>query len=204
NKTINFEYTSTHIGYEVEELNSRITDGDKCDHSGEGSAKIETTGGTKIFYDYKVLLIEKISSEDLNYEVLFHYEPDTNPKLPDAVWKHKLARIDIRDKDSGVKKSFIFSYSRFPGEPRLRLDGVQELGYDAFNNVYAKPPYSFQYYPGALPSKSSKGQDLYGYYNGKDNNTSLVPTVDVAYSQGFFNARSRSEERRVGNECRLQ
>ena len=56
----------------------------------------------------------------------------------------------------------------------MRLKSVREVAYKN-GNVTHKPPHEFEYQDGSLPSKNSKAQDLYGYYNGKDNNRHLIP-----------------------------
>ncbi|OEK03668.1 hypothetical protein BFP97_20040 [Roseivirga sp. 4D4] len=62
---------------------------------------------------------------------------------------------------------------------RLKLDGV----------TIDDQVYTFEYENGAngLPDKSTFGVDYWGYYNGKDNNTSLVPvTVGYTTATNFY------------------
>ncbi len=58
---------------------------------------------------------------------------------------------------------------------RLRLDSLQELSCDASVKL---PAYKFGYY-GNPPRKLSFGMDHWGYYNGADGNTSLIPAYTV-------------------------
>ncbi|UPK67976.1 hypothetical protein [Chitinophaga filiformis] len=62
---------------------------------------------------------------------------------------------------------------------RLRLDSVQVLDK---NNVRVFS-YRMQYDNQMLPVRSSKAKDLWGYYNGKNNNT-LIPQMQVVYTTG--------------------
>lgn len=63
---------------------------------------------------------------------------------------------------------------------RLYLLGVQETSKDGVVNNQ----YKFEYYPG-LPGRKSYAQDLWGYYNGKDLNTSLIP---ITYDKSIGDA----------------
>jgi hypothetical protein len=61
---------------------------------------------------------------------------------------------------------------------RLKLKSIQVLG----SNSQSEPPYQFIYDSSPLPYKTSLAQDLWGYFNGENNN-SLLPD----YSQmGYF------------------
>ncbi|MGH1339893.1 MAG: hypothetical protein ACRBFS_27495, partial [Aureispira sp.] len=55
---------------------------------------------------------------------------------------------------------------------RLRLLSVQEYGQ---NNATTKPPHVFEYETTPLPPRLSKAKDFWGYYNGQNQNTSLIP-----------------------------
>src|SRR6185503_4178094 len=62
---------------------------------------------------------------------------------------------------------------------RLRLDSMQELSCDGTIKL---PPYKFAYFSEMVPRKLSFGLDHWGYYNGADANTTLVPTYTVTNS----------------------
>lgn len=55
---------------------------------------------------------------------------------------------------------------------RLRLLGVQEIG---ANNNTSIPAYTFEYNSGLMPPRLSKDRDYWGFYNGPNGNTSLIP-----------------------------
>lgn len=66
---------------------------------------------------------------------------------------------------------------------RLRLDSVSFYGGD-YSYV---DKYGFIYDSTMLPWVGSLAKDLFGYYNGKINNASLVPSQTVSYSPGIYN-----------------
>lgn len=66
---------------------------------------------------------------------------------------------------------------------RLKLMQVQQVGYNGGVRT-TEAPYVFNYFEGSvttnLPSKASFAKDHWGYYNGKTNNSSLIPsTINV-------------------------
>jgi len=97
----------------------------------------------------------------------------------------RLKAIEIVSKSTGKKvKAFQFSYSYFNPtsdyhSKRLKLDSVKEIGYSAEENAdTSKPPYTFAYDTSVnLPAKESKAVDFFGYYNGQDSNTTLIPDL---------------------------
>ena len=62
---------------------------------------------------------------------------------------------------------------------RLRLDSIQEISCD---NTLQVPPYKFTYYTGTVPRKLSFGIDHWGFYNGVNINTGLIPTYTITQS----------------------
>lgn len=80
------------------------------------------------------------------------------------------------------ERKIIFSYTYFENTDsgtRLRLDRVEEQL--SPSNAY-NPPYVFSYSAKRLPAPGSTAQDFWGYYNGQESNTSLIP----AYTHGLF------------------
>ncbi|BDS09819.1 RHS repeat-associated core domain-containing protein [Aureispira anguillae] len=105
----------------------------------------------------------------------------------------QLREVQQYGKDNGnayLKKYVLnqdYSLSNSPGalsyrHKRLRLLGVQEI---AANNNTSKPPHVFEYEQTALPPRLSKARDFWGYYNGKMNNTSLIP-ASLSTSPNFY------------------
>ncbi|MCS3795085.1 RHS repeat domain-containing protein [Niastella sp. OAS944] len=59
---------------------------------------------------------------------------------------------------------------------RLKLESVQETACDESVSV---PPYTFNYYGETVARKLSFGIDHWGFYNGADNNRTLIPTYTL-------------------------
>ncbi|MEP7372266.1 MAG: hypothetical protein ABI675_02685 [Chitinophagaceae bacterium] len=59
---------------------------------------------------------------------------------------------------------------------RLRLDSLQEISCD---NVIKIPPHKFTYFSEFVPRRLSFGIDHWGFYNGVNDNQTLIPTVTV-------------------------
>ena len=76
-------------------------------------------------------------------------------------------------------------YTDIQASKRLFLDSITEVG----QNSISKPPYKFTYNGEKLPHRYSNSQDLWGYYNAKNNGDYLVfngpddRTIDIDKSQ---------------------
>ena len=130
---------------------------------------------------FKVELEAQTGRQDLSHP------PFTT--VPDKM----LDQILIKDLQGNLIKSFRLDHSYFTNttndqyNKRLRLDSLVEVGL----NGLKKPPHVFEYNTSIeLPSLKSKGQDLWGFYNGKSNN-SLIPQlqVNVAQYSTLFNGQ---------------
>lgn len=96
---------------------------------------------------------------------------------------YKLNSVVIYDRNNQEMRRFDLTYGYFNSssgdykKKRLKLLSVTEK--DISGN--AKPPYSFSYHDSpALPSRESKQQDHWGYFNGasiNDNLNTLIPTM---------------------------
>ncbi|MHC0446367.1 RHS repeat domain-containing protein [Flavobacterium sp. 3-218] len=109
----------------------------------------------------------------------------------------KLEEIKVYDNTGNLIKKIdlvqsyfnanVHLYSTDAVDKRLKLDAIRF--YDTKNNVVEN--YNFDYYSfGKIPSKSSKAQDHWGYFNGKESNFSLfprhiMPFHNVASNNGF-------------------
>lgn len=128
-----------------------------------------------------------------NGEVKFELGSERCDLIGDKV----LQEITIKNASSEVIKRYAFKYTYngwndsdaetvdcddFQGDDadlRLMLKEITEV--DA-GNLNKKPPYTFTYYEGSLPSRKSRSQDHWGYYNGSNNSTlipdAILPGVD--------------------------
>ena len=110
-------------------------------------------------------------------EVLERYPGGTITALREIVVNHPAGEA--------LSRRFLFDYSFFPSTgcgtaqdylrpcKRLRLDKITEMA-----GTLRKPPYLFFYDEQPLPPRGSFAKDLWGYYNGKKNETP-VPAVTV-------------------------
>ncbi|MBG6133766.1 YD repeat-containing protein [Aquimarina sp. EL_43] len=192
NKEINFTYTPYDLDYTINNASHSIDIAPGCIEftpacgcSGQGTSNNTSVSTTTIGYSTRNQLISTIESTTI--KVTFNYEQDATL----STWQKKLNSITILDKIANKTKSYTFTYGKFSGDSRLRLDQIQEVGFDGST----KPPYKFYYQGGNLPSKGSMAKDYHGYYNGKNNST-LVPYSLNAYNNIASNYRSSLADRR--------
>lgn len=119
---------------------------------------------------YNCKRVKNITSSDNATLVTFNYlntrtdEPGTGLK--------QLDEVIIKNKDGAELRKFTFTYDYSTG--RLTLRSMKKTGTD-------EPPYKFDYHDEILPPRignstvaGSFGQDHWGFYNGKTDNTTLV------------------------------
>lgn len=93
----------------------------------------------------------------------------------------RLSSIKIFDNNNKVIRSIKFNHSYFikggdASTMRLRLDNIQ------ISDGVKIQQYSFNYNTTQeLPSRLSRARDYWGYYNGQDYNTTLIPGMNVDY-----------------------
>lgn len=75
-------------------------------------------------------------------------------------------------------------------DPRLKLQSIQEV----FDQNHTNPPYQFIYSAKKLPPLLSSAQDAWGYYNGQDDNESLVPATTFRQQDISTSDRSIHQE----------
>lgn len=131
---------------------------------------------------YNPLYLKTITTK--NYKVIFNR--DENFSRLDIKGESALTSIEIIDNINGkTKKTIYFEYEHFVAgnggdewvlscnnNKRLKLVKIYEL---LENNEIG---HAFTYNSTALPSKKSKAVDYWGYYNGVESNTSLLPTLE--------------------------
>lgn len=197
---IDFTYEPYHLDYELKQIAHTLNTGGYCPPTAQNSSCFDKTGAAgkavsgimtcgceewgggngsfgytqsnSIQNSFTNQLVKTIDAPSVL--VTFIYQ-----NVSASHWKRSLSKIMIKDKINNKTKSFEFTYSTFPGDPRLRLDRVQEVGF----NGERLPAYEFAYISGGLPKKDSKGKDYKGYNNGKEGNTTLVAFSRIAEQQ---------------------
>lgn len=125
-------------------------------------------------------LIDSISIGDIAY-IKFHYS-DT---LEYAVWELALDSIRVHDKITGNVKCIELDYSYFynDGEKRLKLTKVTDKGWNNASTNFMVHEFS---YNDLQFKRNSKGQDVFGFYNGATSNTTLIPYyISGLYANGY-------------------
>lgn len=111
----------------------------------------------------------------------------------------RLDRIIIETPGGVELRRFQLEHDYFGGN-RLRLTRV----YEEDPTGDRLPPWTFTYDPQSFPSRTSKAQDHWGYWNGKSNST-LIPQTTTP-SGGVLSGADRSpdaERMRVGSLTRI-
>lgn len=113
----------------------------------------------------------------------------TRTDLPGSPSIERLSRIEIYSKLNGqyyLEKSYVllnsgnFKLASNNGDARMKLDGLEIR--DGSNTLINK--YSFTYHTNTFSwdlVEGSHRRDLFGFYNGKTNNTNLIPQESVQY-----------------------
>jgi len=168
---IKFSYGSMDEEYEITYKQIKYEDDDNCGALGTkritnrldiGTLKIESIE----FPLGKIEFIEHSGRDDLD---------NSSGCYLDSVYVYNYLGDTVRIFD--LDYTFVTGNSSgLPGEEgymkkRLRLDSVEELGKDGSK----KNPYEFTYITGILPSRHSKAQDYWGFYNGETTNDLLIP-----------------------------
>jgi len=158
-----------------------------------------TGPAVSIFNTSDIKTISKISTPEVLIDFNLETREDVlyNTAVPENNMK-RLKSIDIRSAITGKKiKTYEFGYSYFISNysssaygKRLKLDFLKEISYDD-NGIAdrSKPEHKFEYEMGInMPEKSSFARDFWGYYNGADGNSGLLPDLayfDYEYSTEF-------------------
>ena len=109
-----------------------------------------------------------------------------------------LQNMQVSNSSGLVKKfNFYFSYFNNPSYTdinhlRLRLDSVSEAPVDG-SGLY-KPPYSFVYDASPIPSLAQASVDHWGFYNGSDMVSTLVPYYSTGDGQLYGGGANRNPD----------
>lgn len=142
-------------------------------------------------------LIQTISFEGGRLDFLYIRDRTDLPLNTGGLQAPRLHRIVLYDNNNKKVKVFQFYQSYFTANPavagfdaplynnRLRLDSlsIQDTLYNSIET------FRFEYHTGyPIPSKKSLGRDHWGYYNGVETNTSLIPSskIPLIVSNGDF------------------
>ncbi|MBX7107065.1 MAG: hypothetical protein K1X61_00305 [Chitinophagales bacterium] len=163
---ITFDYADGDIAYYATTSESRFNDPFLY------CADFDTECETQIEIELKRLQAINFSTGS----VKFYAETERE----DAEFDYALSKIEVVNAENEIVKSYDFQYHYHPVEDqncntreckRLMLDKITERGSDGIS----LPPYQLEYDSLPMPSRNSKAQDHWGYYNGALSNQTLVP-----------------------------
>lgn len=129
--------------------------------------------------DGKQLTKIEFSQGSVEFNIAWNVREDINPG--DGGMVPKINAMIVKNKTGIVLKTISFRYDYFTNNStgtdnkRLKLSGVYINGGNSTDTTKAQR-YNLFYNPIALPAKSAKGMDHWGYYNGANNNTTLIPS----------------------------
>jgi len=190
NEKIELFYESSYIQngvkYSTEEYIARPFSGGPCDIP-DKRHRTEITGNE--------LTVSEISSS--HYTINF----TTSGREDLFSGGKKLEEITVNSSSGEFLKSFTFQTSYFYStqfvlnteeyqKKRLKLDGVVETG----QGYASLPPYLFEYISPSdktLPPKNSFAQDYWGFYNGADDNESLIPYIPFSNHANYESGNNR-------------
>ncbi|MHA4810406.1 DUF5977 domain-containing protein [Flavitalea flava] len=142
-----------------------------------------TINSTKTYYTHSIAgyIIQSITTRNQRVDFITNANrsdiPDFSSGMPYKLDSLKIYATSPGNPDQLIKK-YIFQYDYYNNtstdaiSKRLRLLSFSES--DSVND--AGQVYRFSYNSNTLPDKNSKGQDQWGYSNGINNNTTLIPT----------------------------
>ncbi len=142
-----------------------------------------TTGVRSSYELQKKVILDKIEGD--NFIVNFKYSPQQskfNRILPaPSIFEYeeiKLDNIKLTDKSNNSVKTIDFTYDYLGGTyNRMFLASLTESG---------KAPYKFEYtVSDNLPDPSTRGVDYWGFWNGLDTQTTLIPDINYTINEDF-------------------
>ncbi|MEM8765314.1 MAG: hypothetical protein AAGD88_15955 [Bacteroidota bacterium] len=117
------------------------------------------------------------------------FTPTTMFNLRNMVWNignnpnnastHSLASVRVLDIHDKLVKTATFNYSYFNADDSTLLDKERYLRLKLDSISILDKNYAFFYEsPNALPAKDTHGKDFWGFYNGRDDNTTRIPSFN--------------------------
>jgi YD repeat-containing protein len=180
-KTLTFDYSTERISYSTIASQSY-----KAQENGSSDCCPENSSSTSVTsYDYTTALVTFINTP--NEVVEFKYATDSSMEI----WTKKLTEIIITPKEKEKPiRSIKFEYDNYSGSKRLRLRKVK--WYDADSSFVKEQ--IFNYKTDQLPEIGSYAKDRFGYYNGANSNTSLIPVDECNSDQLAYPANRNISE----------
>ncbi len=185
--SINFEYQKTHLEYDNGRTQTQIYENGNFDYfstdhliDAAESRTIQRTDGS---------VIKKISFNEGTIEFINSMNNREDLLISPTPAQPRLESIIVKNRDGDIIKKINFGYSYFVApnitnptlkDKRLRLDFVT-----IENGNLPAEKYTFSYSNILPPSKKSFAQDHWGYYNGKDGNSTLIPSYSFL-NHSFF------------------
>ena len=187
NKNVLFSYESYDMNYD------RVIYGQTTHTFYAEDCKGSPDKSSVSYYRSRNKLIKEIKSSDNKVKVLFTYE--TIPTLNE--WQRRLRSIKIEDQLQLVSKEFIFNYTCTNNSQKLLLESIDLKGSDGS----IQPYYKFDYYNISFPESGSNAKDVFGFYNGAQNDKlfPLLPTdfslseIDREINEDFISSASLKE-----------
>jgi YD repeat-containing protein len=165
---INFTYANKSIGLSVQQRSEResrlINMEGYCSSASPRFANIKTFSASR--QSTYEMCLTRIDFK--NGSVEFNTTDRTDIEYIGFQKPQKLSEILVKDLQDSQIKRFVLSQGYNSG--RLQLNAVTEYGSDE----KSKPPHTFSYFPGQLPSLTSKAVDHWGLFNGQSNG-GLIP-----------------------------
>lgn len=197
NKSIEFVYDTYNFEYQLNYTSQRMVSAKYCEASLEycmAPLGCEGDGNPLLYNDMlkSTTTIDQTANQLIrfiytdNVEVEFIYTDGPVNGTSISGWSKRIDKIVIKDKIQNKTKEFLFNYGYYENvdgnQRRLKLISLTEKGFDGS----LKPPYEFSYNTTPLPKMSSRGKDYKGFYNGKNNNPSLIPRTVFSLNRTYI------------------
>ena len=180
--TINFTYTS-HAYQLPDGMSETITVEDEVQVNGYGIGYTANSTPITTLLDNPALVTEQQLTTVYFKNGKVDFVPGTALRTDISAYALDTLKVSLYNfstKKYEVQKSIVFVKSYFgqggSGLVRLRLGGIQVL--DKAGSIINQYNFSYNTSVG-LPPYSSLARDYWGYYNGKDNSTDLIPQTTI-------------------------